>query len=114
MMENGIYSNLMRKIRAGEFVITGELEPEKTSDITPTVNEALQLKEFCTAANITDNPKSTICMSSLAGSYLTQERSGLEIVYQLTTRDMNRMALGAAVLGAGALGLKNILAHSPV
>ncbi|MHA1727993.1 MAG: methylenetetrahydrofolate reductase, partial [Promethearchaeota archaeon] len=110
MTEEKIYSNLMKAIKSGKFVVTGELEPEKTCSIEPTVNEAIQLKKYCTAANITDNPKSTVCLSSLAASYLTQEQSGLEIVYQLTTRDMNRMALGAAILGAGSLGLKNILA----
>ncbi|MCP4761556.1 MAG: hypothetical protein GY870_07225 [archaeon] len=112
MAEERIYSDLMAEIKSGRFVLTGELEPEKTTDIMPTVGEAIQIKEYCVAANITDNPKATVCLSSLAGSYLTQEKSGLEMVYQLTTRDMNRMALGAAVLGAGSLGLKNILALS--
>jgi len=110
MIEQKVYSNLMKSIRSGEFVLTGELEPERTSNIEPTIKEALELKKYCVAANITDNPKSTVCLSSLAGSYLTQERSGLEIVYQLTCRDQNRMGLGAAILGASSLGLKNILA----
>jgi 5,10-methylenetetrahydrofolate reductase len=104
------YSNLMKEIRSGNFVLTGELEPERTSNIEPTVHEAIELRKYCVAANITDNPKSTVCLSSLAGSYLTQDKSGLEIVYQLTCRDQNRMGLGAAILGAASLGLKNILA----
>lgn len=112
MTENRVFSNLMSEINSGKFVITGKLEPEKTTDISPTVKEALQLKKYCAAANITDNPKATVCLSSLAGAYLTQQQSGLEVVYNLTTRDMNRMALGSAILGAGALGLKNILALS--
>lgn len=110
MSEDRVFSNLMQQIKDGKFVITGELEPEVTSDIGPTVHEAKLIKPYVAAANITDNPKATVCLSSLAGGYMTQEQSGLEIVYQLTTRDMNRMALGSAVLGAGALGLKNILA----
>ncbi|MHA1821850.1 MAG: methylenetetrahydrofolate reductase [Promethearchaeota archaeon] len=109
-MSEETYSELMRKIKSAEFVITGELEPGPTADIGPTVKEALAMKPYVTAANITDNPKATVCLSSLAASYLTQKESGLEIVYQLTTRDMNRMALGASILGAAALGLKNILA----
>lgn len=112
MTENRVFSNLMSEINSGKFVITGKLEPEKTTDISPTVKEALQLKKYCAAANITDNPKATVCLSSLAGAYLTQQQSGLEVVFNLTTRDMNRMALGSAILGAGALGLKNILALS--
>jgi len=105
-----IFSNLMKEIKANNFVVTGELEPEVTSDIGPTLKEAIAMKPYVTAANVTDNPKATVCLSSLAASYLVQQQSGLEVVYQLTTRDMNRMALGAAVLGAAALGLKNILA----
>ncbi|MBN2155018.1 MAG: methylenetetrahydrofolate reductase [Candidatus Lokiarchaeota archaeon] len=110
MTEVKTYSNLMKEIQSGRFVLTGELEPERTANIEPTVNEAIELRKYCIAANITDNPKSTVCLSSLAGSYLTQEKSGLEIVYQLTCRDQNRMGLGAAILGAASLGLKNILA----
>jgi len=110
MTELKTYSNLMKAIRSGEFVISGELEPERTANIEPTVLEAIELRKYCVAANITDNPKSTVCLSSLAGSYLTQEKSGLEIVYQLTCRDQNRMGLGAAILGAASFGLKNILA----
>ncbi|MBD3352251.1 MAG: hypothetical protein GF364_12260 [Candidatus Lokiarchaeota archaeon] len=110
MSDDRVYSDLMRELKQGNFVITGELEPEVTTDIDPTVKEAVAMKPYVTAANVTDNPKATVCLSSLAGSFLTQQKSGLEIVYQLTTRDMNRMALGAAVLGAGSLGLKNILA----
>lgn len=110
MTEERIFSNLMKEIKAGNFVLTGELEPEVTSDCGPTIKEAIEMKPYVTAANCTDNPKATCCISSLAASHVIQRDSGLEIVYQLTTRDMNRMALGAAILGAGALGLKNILA----
>jgi 5,10-methylenetetrahydrofolate reductase len=109
-MTDKIFSDLMKAIKSGKLVLTGELEPERTSNIEPTVEEAKQLKAFCVAANVTDNPKSTVCLSSLSASYLTQEKSGLEIVYQLTCRDQNRMGLGAALLGAASLGLKNVLA----
>ena len=73
MTELKTYSNLMKAIRSGEFVISGELEPERTSNIEPTVHEALEIKKYCVAANITDNPKSTVCLSSLAGSYLLKK-----------------------------------------
>ena len=109
-MSERIFSDLMREIKSGKFVITGELEPEVTSDIGPTVAEAVAMKPYVVAANITDNPKATCCLSSLAGSFLCQRDSGLEMVYQLTTRDQNRMGLGAAILGAASLGLKNVLA----
>jgi len=106
------FSELMKKIAAGEFVYTGELEPHKTTDISETIEWARTLKATgkVTAANVTDNPSSTACISSLVAAYIIQRETGLETIYQLRTADRNRLALVSDVLGAGALGLKNILA----
>ncbi len=107
------FSNLMKEIKAGNFVYTGELEPHNLcADITDVVDWANTLKNTgkIIAANVTDNPQSFTAMSSLAASYIIQQDSGLEMVYQLRTSDRNRMALASDILGASALGLKNILA----
>ncbi|MHA1734167.1 MAG: methylenetetrahydrofolate reductase [Promethearchaeota archaeon] len=101
----------MQAIKAGEFVFTGELEPGKSANVQPVVEEALRLKQGgCIAGNVTHNPKADACISSLAASYLIQQQADFEVVYQLTTRDMNRMQLVSEILGAQALGLKNVLA----
>jgi methylenetetrahydrofolate reductase (NADPH) len=104
------YSNFMKRIEAGKFVFTGELEPRKTIDITDVFEEANALKGYVTACNVTDNPGSNACLSSLAASHLIQEKTGMEVIYQLRCADRNRLALTSDLLGAAALGIKNILA----
>ena len=63
-MSERIYSDLMRQIKSGEFVVTGELEPEVTSDIGPTVKEAVAMKPYVIAATsapiIRREPKSLL------------------------------------------------------
>ena len=105
-----VYSNLMQEILDGKFVFTGELEPEKTTDLSELVEGAKPLVGYAVACNVTDNPQSMAYMSSLVASYLVQRDAGMEAVYQLRCSDRNRLALTADVLGAAALGLKNILA----
>ena len=104
------YSNLMKEIVKGKFVYTGELEPEKTTDMTEVIKDANELKGYAVACNVTDNPKSCGYVSSLAASYIVQRDTGMEAVYQLTCRDRNRLALISDLLGAGAFGIKNVLA----
>ena len=110
--EKKAFSELMKKIQAGEFVYTGELEPHRSIDLSDVISWAKTLKETgrITAANVTDNPKSDSAISSLVASYIIQRETGLEMIYQLRTADRNRLALVSDILGAAALGLKNILA----
>jgi methylenetetrahydrofolate reductase (NADPH) len=104
------YSNLMKELAKGKFIYTGELEPEKTTDMAEVINDAKELAGYAVACNVTDNPKSCGYVSSLAASYIVQRDTGMEAVYQLTCRDRNRLALISDLLGAGALGIKNVLA----
>lgn len=106
------YSQLMKKIRSGEFVVTGEIEPVKTTDLTEVLEAAKTLKDHVTAINITDNPTAFAYMNALIPSYFIQERVGVEAVYQMVARDRNRLALTSDLLAAGALGIKNILCLS--
>nr|MDO8098215.1 methylenetetrahydrofolate reductase [Candidatus Njordarchaeota archaeon] len=112
------YSDLMREIKSGRFVFTGELEPERTTDLSEIIESAKDLKGHVVACNVTDGPQACAYMSSLAASYILQKETGIEMVYQLVCRDRNIIALFADLLGAGALGIKNILAltgdHSAV
>lgn len=103
------YSELMKQIGEGRFVFTGELEPVKTTDLHEVLEGARTLKGHVVAANVTDNPTSFGYMNALVPCYMIQREVGLEAVYQMTTRDRNRLALLSDVLGAGALGIKNIL-----
>ena len=104
------FSELISELKAGKFTFTGELEPEKTTDLTKTFEAAKFLRESVIACNVTDNPQSFGYISSLAASYLVQKETGMETIYQLTCRDRNRLALLSDLLGAGALGIRNVLA----
>ena len=106
------YSNLMKDIREEKFVLTGELEPEKTTGLEEILASARAMKPYVVAANVTDNPLAMAYMNSLVPSYIVQRDVGLETVYQMVTRDRNRLALASDVLAAAHLGIRNILAIS--
>lgn len=106
------YSKLVNEIRSGRFVLTGELEPEKVTDLEEIMVSARAMKPYVVAANVTDNPLAYAYMNSLIPSYKVQEEVGLETVYQMTIRDRNRLAIVSDVLAASYLGIKNILALS--
>jgi len=106
------FSNLVKDIRAGKYVLTGELEPEKVTDLEEVINSARAMKPYVVAANVTDNPLAYAYMNSLIPSYIVQRDVGLETVYQMVIRDRNRLALVSDILAASYLGIKNILAIS--
>ncbi len=109
-MTKEVYSDLMRQITEGKFVFTGELEPVKTTNLHEVLEGAKILKGHVVAANITDNPTAFAYMNALVPSYMIQHEVGLEAIYQMTTRDRNRIALISDLLAAAALGIKNVLA----
>jgi 5,10-methylenetetrahydrofolate reductase len=103
-------SELMASLKSGKFTFTGELEPEKTTNLTRYIEAAKKIKGYVAACNVTDNPQSFAYISSLSASYIVQRETGLEVIYQVTCRDRNRIAIFSDLLGAGALGIKNVLA----
>jgi hypothetical protein len=86
------YSELMKQLREGKFVFTGELEPMKTTNLDDVIESAKILKGHVVAINVTDNPTAFGFFNGLVSSYLVQRESGVEAVYQMTTRDRNRIA----------------------
>lgn len=110
MSSEKIYSELMREINEGRFVFTGELEPEKTTDLAEVIEAADALKKYVVACNVTDGPGAYAYMSSLVASHILQRETGIEMIYQLVCRDRNVIGLFADLLGAAALGIRNILA----
>lgn len=101
-------SNLEKLLSRGEFVVTSELGPPKGVDINTIINKVKILKGFCDAVNITDNQTSIVRMSSIA-SAIKIIQLGMEPIIQMVTRDRNRMALQSDLIGAAALGIKNVL-----
>src|SRR5574341_2394950 len=104
-------SNLERVLRSGNFAVTAELGPPQSADPEVIRSKAKLLKGNCDAVNITDNQTAIVRMSSIgAGAILVQE--GLEPVIQMTCRDRNRLAIQSDLLGAYALGMRNLLCLS--
>jgi methylenetetrahydrofolate reductase (NADPH) len=98
------------QLKSGDFVVTAEYLPRAETEGSA-IKAALQaLKEVPSAVNVADNPFG-VGMSSLAASVILAQ-SGIEPVYQVVTRDRNRIAIKSDLLGAAALGIRNILCLS--
>jgi methylenetetrahydrofolate reductase (NADPH) len=104
-------SRLAELLRAGRFVVTAELSSSNSADPEATWRRAEVLRGSVDAINCTDNTGAHVHMSSLAASHLLVEK-GLEPIMQLTVRDRNRLALQADLLGAAALGVRNLVLMS--
>jgi methionine synthase I (cobalamin-dependent)/5,10-methylenetetrahydrofolate reductase len=104
-------SPLGRKVRAGEFVISVEVDPPR--GINP--NKMLQGARLLRTAgvdciDIGDSPMARVRMSCIAFAALCEQRVGVETLIHFTTRDRNLMALQSELLGAHALGIRNVIA----
>ncbi|HZA60119.1 MAG TPA: methylenetetrahydrofolate reductase [Actinomycetota bacterium] len=101
-------SRLERILHETGFAVTAEVVPPRGADGAQVTAQAEALVGYADAVNVTDNPASSAHMSSVAGAALAA-RAGLEPVVQVTTRDRNRLAITADLLGAWALGARNVL-----
>ena len=101
-------SNLEILLKEGTFVVTGELGPPKNGNPEVVREKAQLLKGNVDAVNITDCQTAIVRMSSIAAGLIAKEE-GLEPVIQMTCRDRNRIGMQSDILGASALGLKNLL-----
>ncbi|MDA8163087.1 MAG: acetyl-CoA decarbonylase/synthase complex subunit delta [Desulfobacteraceae bacterium] len=101
-------SNLEHILASGRFAVTGELGPPKSADPEIVRKKARILKGHVDAANITDCQTAIVRMSSLTAGLIALSE-GVEPVMQMTCRDRNRIGMQADMLGASALGLKNLL-----
>ena len=101
-------SNLEKLFRAGHFVATGELGPPQNADYSVIEKKAKHLVGHVDAVNITDNQTAVVRMCSMAVGKMLLD-IGLEPIMQMTCRDRNRIAIQSDLLGAHALGIKNLL-----
>ena len=95
----------------GAFAVTGEIVPPKGASPVPVAEHARGLVGYVDAVNLTDNPVASAHMSPLAGVRFVAE-AGIEPTVQLTVRDRNRLGLTADLLGAWALGARNVFCLS--
>lgn len=108
--QEGHTTNLQKKLAAGEFVVMVELDPPKGLNPSKILQGAAMLQEVgIDFINIADSPMARIRMGCVAMARLIQDHLGIETIIHFTTRDRNLMALQSELLGAHALGIRNIL-----
>jgi methionine synthase / methylenetetrahydrofolate reductase(NADPH) len=101
-------SHLERVLHERGFAVTAEVVPPRTADPDVVTAQARALRGHADAANVTDSPTGAAHMSPVAGAALVA-REGVEPTIQLTCRDRNRLAITGDLLGAWALGARNVL-----
>lgn len=101
-------SKLKAAIESGRFVVTSELTPPKGTELGPLLDKAHALRDVVTAFNLTDSHAARMAMAPMAAARRLLER-GAEPIVQMTSRDRNRLALQADMLGAHALGVRNLV-----
>ncbi len=100
-------SHLSTALDGAGFVVTSELTPPKGTSLDPLLARAHSLRRHVDAFNITDSHAARMAMAPLAVSHLLIDH-GFEPIMQITSRDRNRIAIQADLLGAWALGVRNI------
>ena len=101
-------SRLERVLRSGRFAVTAELNPPDSADPQAVYDRALVLASVCDAINATDASGANVHMSSVSVCALLT-RAGYEPVMQVSCRDKNRIAIQGDLLGAAAMGVRNVL-----
>src|SRR5712675_2188633 len=101
--------SLAQRLAAGRFVMTAEVVPPVSCNPDDLTAKALPLRGLADAVNVTDGASAHAHMSATAAAALLVA-AGIEPILQLTCRDRNRIALQGELMGAAALGIRNILA----
>jgi methylenetetrahydrofolate reductase (NADPH) len=101
-------SRLEQVLRSGRFAVTAELNPPDSADPQAVYDRALVLASVCDAINATDASGANVHMSSV-GVCALLTRAGYEPILQISCRDRNRIAIQGDLLGAAAMGVRNVL-----
>lgn len=101
-----------QKLASGRFVVSVELSPPRGFNPSSLLAQARQLAESgrVDVVNVTDSPMARVRMSALIACAMIQSQIGIETVLHFTTRDRNLMGLQSDLIGAHAIGVRNILA----
>ncbi len=101
-------SRLEKVLRNGRFAVTSELNPPDSADPEDVYRAAIVLSQVCDGINAVDASGANVHMSSV-GICALLTRAGYEPVYQVAARDRNRIAIQGDLLGAAAMGVRNVL-----
>ena len=99
------------KLLSGKFIVTAEISPPKGTDTQEMLRDASLIEDIVDAINVTDNQRAVMRMSPAAACGILKSE-GFETIMHLTCRDRNRLALQSELLGASALGIRNVLVMS--
>ena len=99
---------LQNRIESNQFVVCAEITPPQSCDAAVIREKAKLVREHVDAVNITDNQTAIARLSSIASAKILVEE-GVEPIMQMTCRDRNRLAIQSDLLGAAALGIRNVL-----
>ena len=100
--------SLQARLSSGRFVMTAEVVPPISCDPRDLLHKAAPLKGLADAVNVTDGAGARAHMGALAAAAILLN-AGLEPILQLTCRDRNRIGLQGDLMGASALGIRNLL-----
>ena len=108
MIRRKSVSYLESLLRSGQFVVTAEISPPDSANADDVSEVAERLASVSDALNVTDAAGANCHMSSFGASALIA-RADFEVIMQMTCRDRNRIAIQGDLLGASAIGIKNVL-----
>jgi homocysteine S-methyltransferase len=104
-------TGLARALAAGRFVVSVEIDPPRSIRIERTLDAARLLRDAgVDLINVSDSAMARVRMGALAVAFAVEREVGVETLVHFTTRDRNLMAIESELLGAHALGIRNILA----
>ena len=101
-------TGLAERIARGEFVVTVEVSPPIGFEFGETMEKLRAALGHAHAVNVADSPRARGRMSALAAASLVQSRMGVETVLHVAVRHRNLLALHSDLLGAHALGIRNV------
>jgi 5,10-methylenetetrahydrofolate reductase len=101
-------SGFKNKLKKGLFTVTVEISSPKGTDLGRVLADVRELEDYVDAVNICDNPMANMRMGTIPLAHIIQERTGVETIPHLTCRDRNVIGLQSEILGAWALGIRNI------
>ena len=101
-------SSFSELLHAGRFAVTAEIAPPASGDPQALLERALPLRGLADAVNVTDGAQARASMSALAAAAILAQHD-IEPILQMSCRDRNRIALQSDLLGASALGIRNLL-----
>jgi homocysteine S-methyltransferase len=104
-------TGLAQALGSGRFVVSVEIDPPRSVNIERTLQSAQLIREAgADLVNVSDSAMARVRMGAMAVGFAIQRELGLESLIHFTTRDRNLMALESELLGAHALGIRDILA----